>query len=263
MSTTAAQSAIELGEGRAAEMPSEARNQECPAGDVNVGSAERLASVLGGGTLAVLGLSRWSLGGLGLAAIGAGLVYRGATGHCGTYELLGRNTAATGDGRALATPIEFQRSITIDRPIEDLYRLWRDFSNLPKFMKNLESVEVLDGNRSHWVAKGPGDRRVEWDAEVTSERENERVSWRSLEGSEVATSGSVEFRRAPGNRGTEIRVDLKYNPPGGMIGAAIAWLTGKSAGQQVQEDLHRLKAHLETGAAPTIGRQPRGHCSGA
>ena len=146
-------------------------------------------------------------------------------------------------------PIEFQRSITIDRPVEELYRLSRDFSNLPKFMKNLEKVQVHDGKRSHWVAKGPGDRRVEWDAEVTSERENERVSWRSLEGSEVATSGSVEFRRAPGNRGTEVRVDLKYNPPGGMIGAAIAWLSGKSAGQQVLEDLHRLKAQLETGPA--------------
>lgn len=202
------------------------------------------------------------LGGLGLAAIGAGLAYRGATGHCGTYELLGVSTAEP-DGRTLTKPIEFQRSITIDRPVEELYRLWRDFSNLPKFMKNLEKVEVHDGKRSHWVAKGPGDRRVEWDAEVTSERENERVSWRSLDGSQVATSGSVEFRRAPGNRGTEVRVDLKYNPPAGLIGAAVAWLSGKSAGQQVQEDLHRLKAQLEAGTAPTTEGQPHGSCSRA
>ncbi|HKD37463.1 MAG TPA: YgaP-like transmembrane domain, partial [Pirellulales bacterium] len=146
-----------------------------PSSEVNVGSTERLASIIGGGTLAVLGLSRWSLGGLGLAAIGAGLVYRGATGHCGTYELMGMSSAEPGD-RTLTKPIEFQRSITIDRPVEELYRLWRDFSNLPKFMENLEKVELLDGKRSHWVAKGPGDRRVEWDAEVTSERENERVS---------------------------------------------------------------------------------------
>jgi uncharacterized membrane protein len=205
---------------------------EFPKLDVNVGSTERLASIIGGGTLAVLGLSRWSLGGLGLAAIGAGLVYRGATGHCGTYELLGVSTAEP-SVRTLTKPIEFQRNITIDRPVEELYRLWRDFSNLPKFMKNLDKVDVIGGKRSHWVAKGPGDRRVEWDAEVTSERENERISWRSLDGSEVVTSGTVEFRRTPGNRGTEVRVDLKYNPPAGLLGAAVAWLSGKSAGQQV------------------------------
>ncbi len=236
-----------------------AGEQSCP--EVNVGSTERIASILGGGTLAAFGLSRWSLGGLGLAAIGAGLVYRGATGHCGTYELMGVSTAEPGETRSLSKPIEFQRSITIDKPVEELYRLWRNFSNLPKFMKNLASVEVLDGKRSHWIAKGPGDRHVEWDAEVTSERENEQVSWRSLEGSQVETSGSVEFRRAPGNRGTEIRVDLKYNPPAGLIGAAVAWLSGHSAGQQVQEDLHRLKAQLETGTAPTTDGQPQGSCS--
>ena len=87
-------------------------------------------------------------------------------------------------------------------------------------MKNLEKVEVSTGSGAIGWRRDRADRRVEWDAEVTSERENERVSWRSLEGSQVATSGSVEFRRAPGNRGTEVRVDLKYNPPGGMIGAA-------------------------------------------
>jgi uncharacterized membrane protein len=261
MSTTAAHSTTAFEECRTSPQQHDGAGAvQFPELDVNFGSTERLASLIGGGTLAVLGLSRWSLGGLGLAAIGAGLVYRGATGHCGTYELLGVSTAEPND-RTLSKPIEFQRSITIDRPVEELYRLWRDFSNLPKFMKNLEKVEVIDGKRSHWVAKGPGDRRVEWDAEVTSERENERVSWRSLEGSEVATSGSVEFRRAPDNRGTEVRVHLKYNPPAGLLGAVVAWLSGKSAGQQVQEDLHRLKALLEEGTTLTSEGQSSGSCS--
>jgi uncharacterized membrane protein len=143
-------------------------------------------------------------------------------------------------------------------PRAEVYRFWRDFANLPRFMKHLESVQVVDETRSHWVAKGPAGRRVEWDAVVHNEVENERIAWRSLPGSDVDNAGTVWFKDAPGDRGTEVRVELQYNPPGGALGAVFAWLWGEEPGVQIQDDLHRLKALLEAGEIVTTEGQPSG-----
>jgi len=153
-------------------------------------------------------------------------------------------------------PIHVQKVITINRPQEELYRFWRDFQNLPRFMKSLESVHTLGGNRSHWVASGPAGSRIEWEAEMTQDRPNEVIAWRSLEGADVDNWGSVRFRRVP--RGTEVHVDISYSPPGGRLGSIAAWFTGKEPGQQVQEDLRRLKQLLEAGEIPTTEGQPAG-----
>lgn len=139
------------------------------------------------------------------------------------------------------------KSLIINRSPEELYRFWRDFENLPRFMKHLESVRVTADGRSHWVAKAPAGTSVEWDAEITEDRPNELIAWRSLEGSDVDNSGSVQFESAPGNRGTIVRVEIEYNPPGGVIGAAVAKLFGEEPGQQAQEDLRCLKQVMETG----------------
>jgi len=140
-----------------------------------------------------------------------------------------------------------KRSIIINSTPEELYRFWRDFENLPRFMQHLQSVEETGGGRSHWVTKGPADSRVEWDAELTEDRENELIAWRSLEGADVYNTGSVSFEPATGGRGTLVRVEMEYSPPGGAIGKGIAKLFGEDPERQIYDDLRCLKQVIETG----------------
>jgi len=142
--------------------------------------------------------------------------------------------------------VPVNKSIVVNAPAEEVYGYWRDFENLPRFMRYLESVTVTGEGRSHWVATAPGGS-VEWDAEVTEDRPNELIAWRSLEGSEVETSGSVRFEPAVGGRGTVIHVQLDYNPPGGAVGALFAKLFGEDPGAQMQIDLRRFKQVIELG----------------
>jgi uncharacterized membrane protein len=142
---------------------------------------------------------------------------------------------------------DVEKAITINRPTEDVYRFWRNFQNLPGFMQHLESVQVIDEKRSHWKAKAPAGKTVEWDAEIIEDRPNELIAWRSLEGADVQNAGSVRFSPAPGGRGTEVRVSMRYDPPAGVIGATIAKLFGEEPSQQVGDELRRLKQVLETG----------------
>jgi uncharacterized membrane protein len=143
--------------------------------------------------------------------------------------------------------IKVKTSITIGRPIGEVYGFWRNFENLPRFMSHLQSVQVLDGRRSHWTAVGPGNMRLEWDAETVEDRTEELISWRSLPGGQVDTAGYVQFRQAPGGRGTEVMVEMRYDPPGGVVGASIAKLFGESGQEVVNRDLQAFKNVLETG----------------
>jgi uncharacterized membrane protein len=140
-----------------------------------------------------------------------------------------------------------RKSITINSSPEELYRFWRDFQNLQRFMYRLESVQTTGDNRSHWVLRAPAGKKVEWDAEIIEDRPNELISWRSLPGSDVENSGSVRFERAPGGRGAVVRLEMQYRPPGGVIGAAVANLFGGAPEYQVGEDLRRFKQVIETG----------------
>lgn len=142
--------------------------------------------------------------------------------------------------------IPVNKSIIINASAEEVYQYWRDFENLPRFMRYLESVTTTGEGRTHWVAKAPGGS-VEWDAEVTEDRPNELIAWRSLEGSEVETSGSVRFEPAVGGRGTVVHVQLDYNPPGGALGALFAKLFGEDPDGQMQTDLRRFKQVIELG----------------
>lgn len=222
---------------------------------VNVGKPERVVSSIGGGVLLLLGLARRSLPGLALAALGGSLLYRGLTGHCGLYQRLGRSTARRQD-----RDIYVEKSVTINRPVTEVYRFFRDLQNLPRFMKHVQSVQV-NGDRSHWVVKAPPffkDQNVEWDAQIVEQRENESLVWRSLPDAEIPNEGAVRFRPAPGGRGTEVHVMLRYDAPAGKLGALVAKLLGEEPELQADEDLHRLKQILETGEIPTTEGQPRG-----
>ncbi len=198
------------------------------------------AWLLGGGALAAFGISRKSVPGAALAAAGGLLVYTGAKSMHG------------------AEPVQVQRSVTINRPVEEVYRFWRNLENLPRFMSHLESVHVTGDRRSHWVARAPLGRNVEWDAEILDEKENAWIVWRSTEDASVPNTGSVQFRQAPGERGTEITVTLQYDPPAGKIGVTLAKLFGEEPEQQVREDLRHFKMLLEAGEIATTEGQPSG-----
>jgi uncharacterized membrane protein len=236
----------------------------------NVGMSERLASLVAGTTLGAFGLFRAQRGRLPLAALGAGLVYRGLSGHCWLYQKLGVNTAEGDDEhRGLfarrehsdATVIparhgeKVEKSVTIQKLAEELYSFWREVENLPKVMKHLRRVEAVDRNRSHWVADGAFGREVEWDAEISDDRENEMIAWRSLPGSAVDTAGSVHFKELPHDRGTQVTVSLKYNPPAGKVGAWLATLTGDGLASKLAEDLRNFKRTMEAGEIPVAFRE--------
>lgn len=230
----------------------------------NVNDPERWVSVVFGSALAAYGLKKRSIGGFILSAIGGALVWRGASGNCPIYSGLGISSVREDDedGRQVSVPygkgVKIEKSVTINASPEQLYTFWRNFENLPRFMNNLEKVEVRDGARSRWVAKGPAGKNVEWEAEIINEVPNELIGWRSINGSEVDNAGSVHFTPATGGRGTEVKVILRYDPPAGKFGARISKLLGEDPAANVQEDLRRLKMLVETGEIATIQGQPAG-----
>jgi uncharacterized membrane protein len=163
-------------------------------------------------------------------------------------QRLGRlGNGAAVKARARRQGIQVRKAITINRTPEEVYRFWRDIENLPRFMAHLETVNELDDRRSYWKVHAPLGTTVEWTAEIVEDRPNELISWRSVEDSQVPNSGTVRFVRAPGDRGTEVHLDLRYDPPAGVVGATIAKLFGREPSQQVDGDLRRLKQVLETG----------------
>jgi uncharacterized membrane protein len=155
-------------------------------------------------------------------------------------------------------PIKVEKTVTINKPVDELYRFWHNLENLPTFMNHLTSVTVDNEKRSHWVANAPLGQSFQWDAEILEERENELISWATVPGADVENYGCVTFKPAPGNRGTEVQFVLKYNPPGGALGYAIAKLFGEDPKQQISNDLRRFKMLMETGEISTTQGQPTG-----
>jgi uncharacterized membrane protein len=152
--------------------------------------------------------------------------------------------------------IHVEEAVTVSRPASEVFRFWRNFENLPRFMNHLRAVSQREAGISHWVARGPAGMNVEWDARIINEIDGRLIAWQSLEGSEVSTAGSINFRETP--RGTEVRVNLQYNPPAGKLGAAVARLLGEEPSVQIHEDLRRFKQLIETGEIPTTRGQPVG-----
>jgi uncharacterized membrane protein len=183
-----------------------------------------------------------------LTAIAGGtLAYKAATDKGGIQEALGMDKT-----------IKVEKTVTINKPADELYRFWRKLDNLPHFMKHLKSVTVIDDKRSHWVANAPMGATVEWDADIIEERENEFISWASVEGADIDNSGFVRFKKAPGDRGTEVKVVMEYAPPGGAVTSAIAKLFGEEPEQQIGDELRRFKMLMEAGEIATTEGQPKG-----
>jgi uncharacterized membrane protein len=144
-----------------------------------------------------------------------------------------------------------EESVVINRPISELYRFWRNLENLPRFMSHLESVERITDTLSRWRAKAPAGTTVEWNAEIINEVPDQVIGWRSIEGSDVVSAGSVNFDEAAGGRGTRVQVRLQYSPPGGKVGDAVARLLGSDAATQIRQDLQRFKQLVESGQTTT------------
>jgi uncharacterized membrane protein len=231
-----------------------------PARSVNVSGVERLVSAVAGGVLA-----GWSLVGgrprIVPLAIGGSLIYRGLSGQCSLYHILGINSARS-SGPAIGVRArhgcKVEHRLAVLRPPEELYRFWRDVGNLPRVLRHVVSIDAIDDQHSHWVAHGPLGATVEWDAEIVNEREPDLIAWRSLPGSQVDTAGSIHFKPLTHGRGTLVTVSLKYEPPGGRLTAAIAELVGAGSAARIKEDLRRFKNLAEAGEIPTIEGQPHG-----
>lgn len=232
------------------QFPGDAREASLAEGR-NISEGERWASMAAGAALAAYGLKKRRGTGWMLATLGGVLLQRGFTGHCNVYEALGRNTAGdpSDTRRALggSAGVNVDESVTINRPIEELYHFWRNLENLPRFMRHLESVERVTDTLSRWRAHGPAGTTVEWNAEIINEVSNQVIGWKSIEGSDVVSAGSVNFDPAGEGRGTRVRVRLQYSPPGGKIGAAVAKLMGRDAATEIREDLRRFKQLVEAG----------------
>ncbi len=202
-------------------------------------AAQRWGALIGGGALAIYGLTRRSPAGYAMAAGGGALAYLGAKTDVSQREFVARS------------------SVLLNCSPQEAYSFWHNFEDLPKFMRHLDSVTVT-GTRSRWVALGPMGARIAWDAEIISDRPGEAISWRSLPGSDVTVDGLVEFRPAPGHRGTLLTVTLRFHSPASGVGQALAKILGKHPNFLMTQDLRRLKALIETGEIPTTEGQPHG-----
>jgi uncharacterized membrane protein len=164
------------------------------------------------------------------------------------------NTSTHQFSRHVSVPsdegIRVGKAVTIAKPVNEVYSFWRRLENLSRFMRHVECVAIKDDLHSHWVVKTLGGKKMEWDAEIIEQKENEMISWRSAPGADVDNAGSVWFTGVPGGQGTVVRVELKYVPPAGAAGAAMARVFGRDADLEIEEDLNRLKSLLETGTIP-------------
>lgn len=149
------------------------------------------------------------------------------------------------------------RSVTIDRPRQDVYAFWRDFSNLPQFMENVVSVRENGMGLTRWTIKAPGGTEVDVDSRSVSDRPGEEIAWRSVEGSDVDTEGKISFRDAPGGRGTLVTAVIAYKPPGGAVGRMVAKWSGREPAIQARRELKRLKMLMETGEIATARNRAR------
>jgi uncharacterized membrane protein len=240
------------------------QHDQIRSGKFNVAPVDRFISGIGGGALIGYGIFRRDWPGAIIGALGLPLLMRAVTGHSYLYKALDINTVQYVEAQSRKPDltqgdnIRIERAVTIERSPGELYRFWRNFENLPRFMDHLDSVTVHDNMHSHWVAKAPAGKHVEWDAVITNERENEALSWHSVGNSDIGNAGTVQFTPAPGGRGTVVKVTLQYDPPAGRLGATIAKLFGEEPDQQVREDLRHFKEIMEAGEIPTTQGQPAG-----
>ena len=215
----------------------------------NVEGNERIGSGVLGSALLIWGLKRKGMAGALAIAGGTALLGRAATGQCAMKRAMQPTPYSQEVAREHGWPVASVTSaaVTIGRPREEVYALWRDFANLSRFMKHVQHVEVVTPARSRWTVKAPLGGSVKWTSYVTEDIPNERIAWEAESGAEVPNFGWVEFRDAPGGRGTEVRALVAYQPPYGEAGRLLNTLFRETPVHQMHDDLRRLKQIMETG----------------
>lgn len=235
-----------------------AEDMRGPSG-INVNQVERAVSMLLGGMLVASGIRRRSLGGAVAALAGGGLLARGVTGHSTLYQKLGLHSEGGRKipmARRARSEFDIVRAMTIGKPAEELYRLWRDPKVQAQLLADYGEITMKDDKHAHWRVRGPLDQPIEWDTEIVEERPGQMLRWRTAAGAKLPCEGSVEFRPAPGNRGTEVVLRMKFSPPVRAPGGTVMDLLGFVPKQMALKVLWRLKALSETGEIPTIKLQP-------
>lgn len=223
---------------------------------VNINRVERIVSAILGGALLIRSFTRGSLSG---GTVAMPLLYRGISGHSYLYQALGINRV-DGDKqhetKASVGAPEVERSITIEKPAAELHRFWRDPHNLSQIMGDLVEVTKVSEDRVHWRVHGPFGRNVEWDTQIVEDRPGEILRWKSLRGAQVPNEGSVRFRPAPRDWGTEARLRFRFDLPGGVLGKRRAKRLGMMPSMLVEKALRRFKSLAETGEIPTLEHNP-------
>ena len=230
-----------------------------------VATWERGLSVLLGVVLVLLGVRRGSLGGLVRALLGGVLLYRGITGRSRVYRELGVRTASErgpADQPASQTELDVEDSITIDEPAEELSERWRDPEQLSRIFGDRIDVTEASEGRLRWELHGPVDRSVSWETQVVEERPGEIVRWKSVDGSSVRNEGEIRFGPAPAGQGTEVTLQIRFEPPGGEFGTAAMERLNAIPRALVRRTLRRFKSLAETGEVPTISQNPSGRGRG-
>jgi len=179
------------------------------------------------------------------------------------YSALGIDTARkNGEGeKGVQQGILLTKNVIVRKPRQELFTFWRDFTNLPKFMRNLECVECKANGTSHWVAKGPLNSQLEWDAEIINEIPGELIAWQSLENADVRNAGSVHFTDNFGGE-TFVKVTMQYLPPAGRVGDAVAKIFGENPAEVLEENLLRFKQLMESGMAEEFASEDAVEVSG-
>lgn len=200
-----------------------------------------------------------------MAAVGSWLFYQGATGRGRLPRTPGAGISADREQAAAGAPedaTEVTHSTTVRRPADELAEFWRDPKQLTQILG--ESVDVVSTgeNRQRWAIHGPLGQKLAWNARVVEDRPGEELRWESVAGSGFRNEGSVRFRPAPGDQGTEVTLRLRFDPPGGALGDAAMKVLGVVPDTFAAKALYRFKSLAETGEIPTLERNPSGRGSG-
>lgn len=230
----------------------------------NVGSTERIVSAGIGGLLVASGIFRGRLPGLLLTAVGASLLYRGLSGYCALYEQMGVSSCDLDDepsessARGLSRGplagmmphhdaikgVKIEETFDINRSAHDLYEAWTQWEQLPELLPHIKSIETIGDKKTRWTAVAPLGVKLTWEAEIIKQEADRMVSWKSVSG-DVGTAGSVHFE-SKGDKQTQMRVSMQYEPPGGKVIAAVAEFFNMGLDQRVREDLKQFKERLES-----------------
>jgi len=229
------------------------------------GRTRRAAEAAVGGTLLVAGLRRRSVEGVAAAAAGGWLLAGAVDGPDRVRRAIRERTSidregVTRDGEVGAT--EARRSVTVGKPPEELYEIWRDPDRLTRIVGSFAEISSAHGDRIRWTVDGPRGREIAWETSYVEAEPGETLRWETPPDAMVPNEGTLSFRPAPGDRGTVVTLSVGFDPPGGTLGNAAFKRLDVVPEALVGRALTRFKSLAETGEIPTLEGNPSGRGEG-